>query len=138
MMTLTTFQNGLDQWGSRLEDWPPREQRAARQMLLANPAAGDLLLVAEQLTAGLQKSSAGMAGEALRLRLKTIPAHYPQPSRLPAKPVIPSWAPGWLWGGGVALASTGMMALGFMAGFGGVITLDANLVDWAALAYGSL
>lgn len=137
-MTLTTFQNGLDQWGSRLEDWPPRERRAAQQLMQADPAARDCLVAAEQLTAGLQRQGSAVASEAFKMRLKTIPAHYSQPSRRPTTPATPTWAPGWLWGSGVALASSGVMAIGFMAGFGGLITLDANLVDWAALAYGSL
>jgi hypothetical protein len=137
MMTLQTFQQHLDQWGTRIDDWPRAEQQAARALLAADAQARSAHAAAEQLTLALQRSLDMPANEALKLRLKRIPAHYRQPDRRPATPE-PRRSPGWWWGGGVAVASGGVMALGFMAGFSGLVTLDGSLIDWAALAYGSL
>jgi hypothetical protein len=137
MMTLQTFQNGLDRWGSSLTNWPRREQRAARALLAADAEARRQWALAEQLARSLQRPPAALGNDALRRRLKTIPAHYVQPSRLPAATSARGWRGGW-WAGGVAVAGGGVMALGFLAGFTGLMTLDGGLVDWAALAYGSL
>lgn len=139
MMTLQTFQSGLDRWGSSLTNWPRREQDAARALLAADAEARRQLALAEQLARHLQQPPAARDSDALRRRLKTIPAHYTQPGRLRAARTPRGWRNGWWPGGvGVAVAGGGVMALGFVAGFTGLISLEGSLIDWAALAYGSL
>ena len=137
MITPQTFQHHLDRWGSRIEAWPPAEQAAARALLATDAATRDALAAAEHLTRALQDAAEPHASDALKRRLKRIPARCQQPGRTAPAPARPRMRV-WWWGGGVALASSSVMALGFVAGFTGLTGLEGSLVDWAALAYGSL
>lgn len=100
MMTPDSFQQYLDLWGSRLDDWPKAESQAARSLLAESAQARAALADAERLTLALQRTMPQPASDALKLRLKRIPAHYAHPGRAAAATPTPRWTPNWWWGGG--------------------------------------
>lgn len=131
-MTLEEFQDLLDMHGTDLAHWPPAAARSARQLLDTDPRARARLAAAQRLASALQDTLRSVhASASLRLRLQRIPSHYPQLTRRPQATAFDLRR--WLLGG-AALTATAA-ALGFIAGFAGLLAPEAG-VDWTGLAYG--
>lgn len=114
-LSLSTFQDLLDSHGGDFDRWPARERRAAQALLATSTEARALLVTAQGLDAALAGPSV-RAPEALRARIRAIPARHPRAVRPPAAGRRPALT---LWLGGAAMAAS--VALGFYVGAAGLL-----------------
>ncbi len=129
MMTLEEFRNLLDAKGPDPDDWPRRQQRAAKRLLLGSADARVMFDAARRTDAFLTEALwPAPLNPTLRARLDTIPLAHPRTPET-TRIVMRQLRPWWYAGAATAMASV-------IAGFvvGAMLPAEADLNEPIAIA----
>jgi anti-sigma-K factor RskA len=134
MMTLEEFRDLLDAKGPDPDDWPRRQRRTAKRLLLGSADARVMYDAARRADAFLTEALwPAPLSPALRVRLEAIPLAHPRAAET-TRVVMRRLRPWWYAGAATAMASV-------IAGFvvGAMLPAEADLnepVPIASLIYG--